>query len=159
MNRRNSHVLIAEDEVICAFSLAFDLRRAGFRVTVTHDGRQALQADGDDPADLLLTDLQMPRLGGLELIRCMRAKRPMLPVIIMTGRTLSRGVLDDAVGPTLCIAKPFSDSELFRALGSLLPSKSEPSRTHGADATVCTSPHVALRRETVAVSGASWRDG
>ncbi len=159
MNRQSSHVLIAEDEIICAFSLAFDLRRAGFRVTVTHDGRRALQADAHDPADLLLTDLQMPRLGGLELIRCMRAKRPMLPVIIMTGRTLTRGALDEVVGPTLCIAKPISDFELYRALGSLLSPKSEPSRNHGADAAVCTSPHVALRRETVAVPGASWRDG
>lgn len=56
----------------------------------------------------------------MDLIRCLRAKRPNLPVVIMTGRTLERGALDEFRGPTMCISKPISDAQLFNALRSLL---------------------------------------
>ncbi|MGY0781938.1 response regulator [Azospirillum argentinense] len=120
MKRDTQHVIIAEDEVIVALSLAHDLNSAGFRVTVTHNGLQAREADAQDAADILLTDLQMPHLGGLDLIRCLRARRPMLPVIIITGRTPSSSAFHDTLGPTLCIAKPISDRDLLRGLRAML---------------------------------------
>ena len=57
------HVLLAEDEVLAALAIEDSLTRAGFRVTVTHNGRQALEADAKDQADVLLTDLRMPIMG------------------------------------------------------------------------------------------------
>lgn len=136
MKTKVPHVLVAEDEVLCALALSFDLQKAGFRATITHDGWRAIQADARDQADILLTDLQMPRLDGMELIRCMRAKRPNLPVVIMTGRTLERGALDEFPGPIMCVSKPISDVELFGALRSMLASTTVTNRDDCAGSTV-----------------------
>lgn len=136
MKSKVPHVLVAEDEVLCALALSFDLQKAGFRATITHDGWRAIQADARDEADILLTDLQMPRLDGMDLIRCLRAKRPNLPVVIMTGRTLERGALDEFRGPTMCISKPISDAQLFSALRSMLATLTVRDREHRAGSTV-----------------------
>ncbi|MCW2237957.1 response regulator [Azospirillum canadense] len=144
MKKNVPHVLVAEDEVLCALSLSFDLQKAGYRATITHDGWRAIQADARDEADILLTDLQMPRLDGMDLIRCLRAKRPNLPVVIMTGRTLERGTLDEFRGPTMCISKPISDAQLFSALRSLLALSITTDRENRASSAVPSSLNLAL---------------
>jgi CheY-like chemotaxis protein len=74
-------VLLAEDEALVALALAEFLAMEGHRVTVAHDGLEALEAARDlSRLDLLITDLQMPCLGGESLIRALWAERPGLPV-------------------------------------------------------------------------------
>ncbi|WP_377810304.1 response regulator [Azospirillum sp. A29] len=70
------HIILAEDEELVAAALAEFLETEGFRVTITHDGVQALEAEEKDAADLLLTDMRMPVLDGEGLIRSVRAGRP-----------------------------------------------------------------------------------
>ncbi|MFS2011960.1 response regulator [Azospirillum sp. CT11-132] len=79
------HVLIAEDEDLVAVVVAEVLESEGFRVTVTHNGLEAIEADAADPADLLLTDMRMPVMGGEALIRIIRQRRPELPIVVTTG--------------------------------------------------------------------------
>jgi CheY-like chemotaxis protein len=82
-------VLLAEDEALVALALADCLEAMGHDVTVAGDGAAALalarRPPGSTPFDLLVTDLNMPRLGGEGLIRALRTERPGLPVVVVTG--------------------------------------------------------------------------
>ncbi|MCM8738574.1 response regulator [Azospirillum sp. A1-3] len=104
------HILVAEDEDLVAMALAEVLEDEGFRVTLTHNGQDAIDADALDPADLLVTDMRMPILGGKILIETLRAKRPNLPVIVMTG--YSEHLPNDEPGRLVVLRKPFSLSTL-----------------------------------------------
>lgn len=106
------HILVAEDEDLVAMALAEVLEAEGFRVTVTHNGQKAIDTDVLDPADLLVTDMRMPIIGGKALIETLRAKRPNLPVIVMTG--YSEDLPNDEPGRLVVLRKPFSMSTLVR---------------------------------------------
>src|SRR5918998_4445718 len=80
-------VLVAEDEALIAMSLADLLEAEGYEVALAPDGADALDAARGmgDALDVLVTDLNMPRMGGEDLIRELRAERPGLPVVVVTG--------------------------------------------------------------------------
>ncbi|WP_246501105.1 response regulator [Azospirillum rugosum] len=98
------------------------MEEAGYRVTVAHDGEQALALQARDPADVLLTDLQMPRLDGQGLIRVLRAEHPMLPVIVMTGAPDPSSFADlrGAAAGTIIMVKPVGPQPVLTALRNLL---------------------------------------
>ncbi|GAA0600132.1 PAS domain S-box protein [Caenispirillum bisanense] len=79
------HVLVADDEREAAVLMADYLRACGYRVTIARDGEEATDAFMRDPADVLVTDLRMPRCDGRNLIVRLRAHVPDLPVIVVTG--------------------------------------------------------------------------
>jgi len=117
------HVLLAEDEVLAAMAIEDALSRAGFRVTVALNGQLALEADAKDQADVLLTDLRMPVMGGMELIRHLRDSRPHLPVVVVTGTPPEGGVARiqaDDPGQTILLVKPTSIDNLTRAIRQLI---------------------------------------
>lgn len=117
------HILVADDDVLIAWALRSILEEAGYRVTVAHDGEQALALQARDPADVLLTDLQMPRLDGHGLIRELRAEYPMLPVIVMTGAPNASGLTGlrgGAAAGTIIMAKPVGPQPVLAALRDLL---------------------------------------
>ena len=117
------HVLVAEDEVLVAWALRAILEEAGYHVTLAHDGVQALALQTRTPADVLLTDLQMPRLDGRGLIRQLRAARPTLPVVVMTGAP-NADALDELRGATeagiVVLAKPVSSRPVIAAIQTVL---------------------------------------
>jgi CheY-like chemotaxis protein len=80
-------ILVAEDEALIAMSLADLLEAEGYDVVVAPDGADALDAARrmGDALRVLVTDLNMPRMGGEDLIRELRAERPGLPVVVVTG--------------------------------------------------------------------------
>ncbi|UEM04133.1 response regulator [Skermanella rosea] len=80
-----SHVLVADDEAIAAMALERFLTRKGYRVTTACDGREALAIHRQDPADIVVTDMRMPRGGGHELIGNLRSTDDLLPIVVMTG--------------------------------------------------------------------------
>lgn len=112
------HVLVAEDEDLVAVALAEALESYGFRVTVTHDGEEALLAHALDPADALTTDMRMPRMGGPELIRAIRQASPNLPVVITTG--YSDAIPAEEPGRLTVIMKPYRLAQVAGAVGRLL---------------------------------------
>ena len=87
-------VLVAEDEALIALSLADLLEAEGYDVTLAPDGADALDAARrlGDALAVLVTDLNMPRMGGEDLIRALRAERPCLPVVVVTGSAPFGGV-------------------------------------------------------------------
>ncbi len=116
-------VLIAEDEALIALSLADLLEAEGYEVVVAPDGADALDAARrmGDALRVLVTDLNMPRMGGEDLIRELRAERPGLPVVVVTGSAPFGGA--EALrrhagghGPLSLLLKPIDYAELAAAL-------------------------------------------
>ncbi len=80
-----SRIIIAEDSATQAQAIKAMLQVRGFDVEIYSDGRQALAAVEAHPPDLVLTDLDMPNMDGLELVEAIRASRPQVPVVLMTA--------------------------------------------------------------------------
>ncbi len=112
-------VLMAEDERMAAEVIEEELVEAGFEVLAANDGQAALDLAATGAGfDLLLTDLKMPRLDGKELIARLRAKRPDLPVVVMTGFPPQDGAvsLQAGPGPLRLLTKPVGITPLVAAL-------------------------------------------
>jgi len=112
-----AHVLIVDDEVNIRRVLAAMLKREGYEVTTAADGEQALAVLQKTPVHVVVTDLVMPRLGGMELLRRVSADWPDVPVILITAH----GSVDSAVaalkaGAFDYITKPFEQDELRKII-------------------------------------------
>ena len=120
MSRPPHHVLVVEDDADVRHLLLRLLERDGYVVTEARDALAAMEAIGADPPDLVLLDLGLPDVDGMELLERIRG-RSGVPVIMLTGRTAEhdriaglRGGADDYV------AKPFSPGELIARVESVL---------------------------------------
>lgn len=115
-------ILLVEDEALAALVVSDALTDLGHAVVHAADGETALAMAGTLPFDLLVTDLAMPRLSGLQLIPLLRANRPNLPVIMMTGWLSPDGArllaAADAAQTTLLL-KPFNLTQLAEALARI----------------------------------------
>ncbi|MBC7821804.1 MAG: response regulator [Planctomycetaceae bacterium] len=116
------HVCDDEPHIVLAVSLKFS--KAGFQVTTANDGQAAWESIQADPPQLLITDLQMPRLDGLGLIKRLRSQPELhdLPVILLTakGFELDEDELRNEYGVNHVRCKPFSPRELVALANSLL---------------------------------------
>lgn len=134
-------ILVAEDEPLAAMVVEEILLELGHAVTMAADGQAALEIAAHTPFDILVTDLAMPRLPGWELIPRLRATRPYLPIVVMTGY-LPPGVahtLDAAgPGPLVLLQKPFD-------LGALIDAVAEVSGPSGPRAAPAPLDAPALR--------------
>ena len=83
--KHNLKVLIADDEVEFASTIVTRLNLRKFSATMANSGKEALAAIEQDPPDVLLLDLKMPDLDGLEVLASLKVKHPDLAVIILTG--------------------------------------------------------------------------
>ena len=117
-------ILVAEDEPAVRDVVRMMLESLGHHVTVAHDGLQALERFEADPLayDLLLTDVVMPRLGGGGLAEKVRALRPELNVVFMSGFADDRAVHYYAAQGEAFLQKPFTAKRLQVALASALAS-------------------------------------
>ena len=119
----SKHVLLCDDEAAIIRAAEIKLSRAGYRVTCCNDGQAALEAIQLETPDLLLTDCQMPRLGGLELIRRLRELEAThdLPIYMLTakGFELSAEELKAKWNVLGVIAKPFSPREVLKLVDNL----------------------------------------
>lgn len=110
------HILIVDDERIIRVTTADDLREEGHQVHEFSSARAALQylRDAENPVDLVLTDLKMPDMDGLELTQEIRKKFPDVSVLLMTAHaTVDTAVKAMKLGAYDYISKPFSMDELI----------------------------------------------
>ncbi len=118
------HIHVCDDEphIVLAVSLKFS--KSGFRVTSDNNGQSAWESILRDPPQLLITDLQMPGMNGLELIKLMRSNEKMkdIPVILLTAKSfeLDDDELRNDHGVQQVLPKPFSPRELVAVANSLL---------------------------------------
>src|SRR5918992_4696556 len=108
-----ARILIADDQEMMRDSLAATLAREGHEVTAAGDGAAAAQRLAAQRFDLLLTDLKMPRLTGIELLAEAKKLRPEMPVVLMTAfATVATAVEAMKLGAYDYIQKPFDGDEI-----------------------------------------------
>ncbi|MCE2969506.1 MAG: response regulator transcription factor [Burkholderiales bacterium] len=106
-------ILIAEDDPVLADGLSRSLRSAGYAVDMVADGESADSALTAQGYDLLILDLGMPRLAGLDVLRRLRGRGSALPVLILTAAdSVEQRVRGLDLGADDYMAKPFALSEL-----------------------------------------------
>ncbi len=113
-------ILVVDDEPVIMESLAYSLRREGYEVTVTPNGIQALEIFDRDPHDLVVLDVMLPGIDGLEVCRRLRM-RSTVPIIMLTARSdeLDR-ILGLEIGADDYLPKPFSFRELLARIRSMI---------------------------------------
>ena len=118
-------LLLCDDEFPITKAASLKLNKAGYETTIRHDGEAGWAAYQEARPDLLVTDLQMPRLDGLGLIRRVRESDAALPVILLTakGYELDEAALKAELGEFRLFAKPFSPRELADAVTEMLAAK------------------------------------
>jgi DNA-binding response OmpR family regulator len=117
-------LLVAEDDAPLAHFLKRGLQSNRYEVDVVHDGEMALQSLRSTPYDLLILDLNLPKLDGLKVLGQLRPVMPNLPVLVLTGKVaLEDRVLALDTGADDCLIKPFSFHELGARTRALLRRK------------------------------------
>lgn len=110
-----SKILIAEDELLMLKALEFKLKKDGYQVDVAADGREAMEKVKNNTYDLVLTDIMMPFVGGMEILSYIKndpIKRN-TPVLLISAVGLENVVLEGfELGASDFIYKPFNLNEL-----------------------------------------------
>jgi DNA-binding response OmpR family regulator len=114
-------ILIAEDDSALASFVKKGLDAEHYAVDVSNDGEQARAMAGEFDYDLVVLDLNLPRLDGVSILRYLRTRKPSMPILVLTGRTR----VEDRVqcldlGADDYLGKPFSFTELSARIRALL---------------------------------------
>ncbi|MEN9922801.1 MAG: sensory transduction protein regX3 [Actinomycetota bacterium] len=115
-----SKILVVEDEESFRDALAFVLSKEGFEVKLVNDGQAAVETFEKEGADLILLDLMLPGINGLEVCKSIRAKSS-VPIIMVTAKNEE---IDKVIGLELgaddYVTKPFSSRELVARIRAVL---------------------------------------
>jgi DNA-binding response OmpR family regulator len=114
-------VLVVDDEPTIAEVVARYLQRAGYETRVAADGPQALEAAGEGPVDLVVLDLMLPGIDGLEVMRRLRGGPSPPAIILLTARgEESDRITGLRLGADDYVVKPFSPAELVARVDAVL---------------------------------------
>lgn len=123
---RSQTILLADDDEDVRKFLAEILDRQGYTILAVAHGAEALclWERHEGPIHLLLTDIQMPEMDGLELARRIRARRPTIPVLYMSANAPNSALRSTLEGEakTAFLLKPFTPQALTRTVWELLAS-------------------------------------
>jgi DNA-binding response OmpR family regulator len=144
-------ILLVDDEDAVQKLLTFPLEREGFRVVQARDGEDALRRFGGERVDLVVLDLMLPKLDGLEVCRRLRAQSS-VPIIMLTARD---DELDKVVGLEIgaddYITKPFSIREFRSRVRALLRRAALGGQSDGRDVLRVDGLAIDLAKRTVTI--------
>jgi CheY-like chemotaxis protein len=123
-----ANILIVDDDPAVQVTIRLLLERAGHQVTVAGDGRKGLALFEASQFDLLFLDIYMPGMDGLETMRHVRAQRPSLPIIVISGRSITPDTYAEPdflkmatkLGAVASLQKPFRADALLTAVDKCL---------------------------------------
>ncbi len=142
MNQELNRILVADDDAVIREGLRRVLSAEGYQVEAVSNGRAALERLEEKKFKLLVTDLKMPGMSGLEVLRSIRTLQPELPVVLITGYA----AIDNAVeamknGATDYLSKPFANEEIVSKV------------KHAIESRAVLIDDICLRREMNETSG------
>jgi len=128
---RHWHILVADDEEDLRWSLSKSLQRKGspYHVTCVGDGDSALAELQERNYDLVVSDLRMPGVSGVELIREIRSRKPQVPIIVMTAYGSEEVQREAQRHNALYIEKPFDIARLRELIRLTLQAPAQVSTT------------------------------
>ena len=129
-----AEVLVVDDDPAVQSVIKLVLERAGHAVAVASDGRKAIAEFEGKEFDLLLLDIFMQGMGGLETMRMVRQARPALPIIVISGRPATEDLREEPdflsmatkLGATYSLPKPFKPAALLSMVAEGLEAASSP---------------------------------
>lgn len=114
-------ILVVEDELSIATLLKYNLEKSGFKVLLAHDGKKGLELALNQSPDLILLDLMLPELDGMEVCKELRSSRVNTPIIMLTARDDEFDkVLGLELGADDYMTKPFSPREVIARVKAVL---------------------------------------
>src|SRR3954452_23896636 len=132
---KKDRILVVDDDRDARETLASALTQAGYAVEIVGGGYEALERMAAVTADALVSDVWMPDMSGLDLIRALRQNGHTQPVVLMTGLDSDLCTAAAAYGATTCLRKPFALDELVWAIDCAVACKDGP-----VDPRAITSP-------------------
>jgi len=118
-----ARILIVDDEPDFCSELRIVLEDGGHAVASAANGAEGLKSLADEPFDLLITDILMPDVDGIELIRAYRDRRENAKILVMSGAHWSVGdplAMAESLGATDSIRKPFRSAALLDKVSQML---------------------------------------
>ena len=124
-----TRILVVDDDPLIRAAIQAWLEAEKFEVVLADEGRTGLKALETSTFDLMIIDIFMPDMEGLESIRTFRHRAPLMPIIAISGAMIRqhRGWVPDflgmstRLGATYCLCKPFKPTELLQAIERCLP--------------------------------------
>lgn len=128
MSQTNATILLVEDEELLRAGVQEMLEIQGFRVISAPNGQEALACLTSEPIDLVITDLVMPQMNGIDFVQQLRQIRPDVPVIVVSGSTrniMQRYGIDtiQVPGANASLSKPFKSTDLLTQIRDLLDAR------------------------------------
>jgi len=151
-------VLVVEDEEDILALLQFNLIKAGYEVVCAADGEEGLQQIEEKQPDLMLLDLMLPGIGGLDICRKLRSaeRTAKLPIIMLTARGEEADVVQGLeLGADDYMTKPFSIKVLLARIQTVLRRNSEGESFDSSEEIVCGELQIHPGRSIVKVAGDS----
>lgn len=137
-------ILVVDDEKLLVKGIKFNLENEGYQVDACHDGETAVQMARENSYDIIILDLMMPRLDGLEACQQIRGFST-VPIIMLTARSEdSDKLLGFESGADDYITKPFNILELKARIRALLRRASMPAAQSASAAETLSSGHITL---------------
>ena len=116
-------ILIVDDTASMRQMISFTLNSAGYEVLEANDGDEALKLANENTFDLIITDINMPNMNGIELVKSLRnnANYKFTPIILLTTESQqSKREEGKSVGATGWIVKPFNPEQLIQVIEKVL---------------------------------------
>ncbi|MBN2055155.1 response regulator [bacterium] len=117
-------ILLIDDDISILRMIRMGLKQAGYQVVTAQDGVNALEKLEEMTPDLIISDVMMPRIGGLELVRAIRKRTATTrtPIIMLTSLTRYDDMkMSYDLGADFYLTKPFDLKALLDAISNLLP--------------------------------------
>jgi DNA-binding response OmpR family regulator len=154
------HILVMEDDLSVAKGLEMVLTENGFDVNLAGTGQLAMEAFREKRFDLLVADLRLPDIDGMEIIRRIKAKTPETEVVVITGYGTTATVVEAMkLGVSDFLPKPFTEDQIKAAIDKALTSSEEPPKDSPATAAYSTDEDILIqKREVIQVLNRTWED-
>ncbi len=157
MSLGGPRVLVVEDDRKTAEVIRAYLEKDGYRVATAHDGESGLQAALDDLPDLVVLELRLPVIGGMDMCHALRAESS-VPIIVLTALTIEQQKLNGlALGADDFVTKPFSPRELVARVGAVLRRTADERRNPVNQSLTYKNLHLNPNSHSVSVQGREIR--